>query len=377
MTLEMNRRNFVGKSAVAGAGLAMAGPLSAFAQRGGRDSAEGYGPLVLKRSQNGPETLFLPEDFEFVTLDRQGTPMDDGNITPGIFDGMGAFEGRGRTTVLIRNTENRERPGEIPVIVPEDEAYDETTIAGDVKLVVRRARRRGGKRFEPPVVEEKFAILGGISTACAGGMLDDLWITCEEVVKRTGEKHGYSFEIDSRANGPVKARPIRAAGRFSHEAVAFLDGILYQTEDRNNRSDGGAAFYRYLPNADRDDFEDEDDDLDDDERERLAREERRRTERDADGQSQGDPEARERDREARREARDQEEDRDRDGARARRENDDDRDDDDRDDRDDDDDDDDDHGGNGRDGRDGEDGRDGADGRRDDEQDDEDDEDDDD
>ena len=40
----------------------------------------------------------------------------------------------------------------------------------------------------------------------------------------------------------MQAVPIVAAGRFSHEAVAWLGGILYETEDR-----GDAAFYRFLP----------------------------------------------------------------------------------------------------------------------------------
>ncbi|MGI8910049.1 MAG: alkaline phosphatase PhoX, partial [Rubrobacteraceae bacterium] len=43
--------------------------------------------------------------------------------------------------------------------------------------------------------------------------------------------------------GPVEARPVLAAGRFVHEAVAFLDGILYETEDVRDDS----FFYRYIP----------------------------------------------------------------------------------------------------------------------------------
>jgi secreted PhoX family phosphatase len=41
----------------------------------------------------------------------------------------------------------------------------------------------------------------------------------------------------------VEARPVTAAGRFVHEAVAWLDGILYETEDRRDDS----FFYRYIP----------------------------------------------------------------------------------------------------------------------------------
>jgi secreted PhoX family phosphatase len=74
------------------------------------------------------------------------------------------------------------------------------------------------------------------------------WITCEEVVNRsavTSTPHGYIFEIDAYADGPVEAKPITAAGRFTHEAVAWLDGILYETEDKLDDS----FFYRYIPDS--------------------------------------------------------------------------------------------------------------------------------
>jgi secreted PhoX family phosphatase len=40
--------------------------------------------------------------------------MSHGQITPGIYDGMGAFRGRSDTTILIRNHENREQAGRDP-----------------------------------------------------------------------------------------------------------------------------------------------------------------------------------------------------------------------------------------------------------------------
>ncbi len=189
--------------------------------------------------------------------------MSDGNPTPGIFDGMAAYPGRGegrRSTILIRNHENRERAGEIPVLVPADKAYDYPgTVGGNTKLVVRK--RKTGRHSHAYEVTRDFAILGGTSTNCAGGVLDKKWITCEEVVKRTaatGKKHGYSFEIDAYANDPVETRPILAAGRFSHEAATWYRGILYQTEDRRIEPDPtaphpqskkllGSSLYRYIP----------------------------------------------------------------------------------------------------------------------------------
>jgi len=61
-------------------------------------------------------------------------------------------------------------------------------------------------------------------------------------VPGTGVPHGFCFEMPADADGPVDPIPILGAGRFSHEAVAWLDGALYETEDR-----GDAAFYRFLP----------------------------------------------------------------------------------------------------------------------------------
>jgi secreted PhoX family phosphatase len=191
--------------------------------------------------------------------------MSDGSLTPGIFDGMAAYPGPRGTTILIRNHENRERPGEIDVIVPAALEYDTTALGGNTKLVLspRRdgAHADGSPRISHQVLED-FAILGGTSTNCAGGIAEGTWITSEEVVKRTnGKKHGYNFEVPAHADGPVLAQPIRAAGRFSHEAVAWLDGVLYQTEDRSITPDPllgevGACFYRYTPDPSTYDGED-------------------------------------------------------------------------------------------------------------------------
>jgi secreted PhoX family phosphatase len=218
----------------------------------------GYGPLTA----NGPE-LALPPGFHYQVISRQGLPMHDGLLTPGAFDGMGAFPGPGHTTILIRNHENRERLGEVPVISPYP--YDAAVRGGATKLVVRRdPAGHGGEDDDGDctfTVVDSFTILGGTSTNCAGGVLPfRKWLTCEEVVKGpafgpapprgggpTPLKHGYIFEIDAAAEGAVPAVPIVGAGRFSHEATAWRGGVLYQTEDRNMRAEGGSCFYRYIP----------------------------------------------------------------------------------------------------------------------------------
>ena len=226
----------------------------------------GYGPLVPKGD------LRLPAAFNYQIISTQGQPQRSNGapgseVTPGIFDAMGAYSDTGGgvnppgdTTILIRNHENRRRAGEIPVRVPEAFRYDEDPSynGGCTKLVVRQTRSRDnrGQEVREYEVVDSFNILGGTDTNCAGGEMPfKKWITCEEVVNRspiTGKKHGYNFEVDAMSDGPVKAVPILAAGRFVHEATAWRAGILYQTEDRRIQPDPvlgeiGSSLYRYIP----------------------------------------------------------------------------------------------------------------------------------
>jgi secreted PhoX family phosphatase len=227
----------------------MGGPLSALAAQAAEGQPRrtaGYGPLRPTREQTtGDVYLELPPGFKYKVISRQNDPMDDGNPTPGIFDGMAAYPGTNGATILIRNHENRSRDGEIEVEVPRSKRYDvdPNVRGGNTKLVVDRNRD----------VTESFAVLGGTHTNCAGGLTPwRSWITCEEIFNYgatesnttpgTGIPHGYCFEVPADASGPVVPVPLEAAGRFSHEAVAWLDGVLYETEDRGN-----AAFYRFLP----------------------------------------------------------------------------------------------------------------------------------
>jgi secreted PhoX family phosphatase len=247
MAPKITRKRFVQGSAAAG-GLVVATSLAALAARTGDDErrpcAVGYGELhPTPEEGTGIEYLRLPRGFRYRVISRSGAPMSDDSPTPNVFDGMGAYEGPDGTTILIRNHENRSQDGEVPVVVPADLRYDpdDDVRGGNTKLVV------DGERG----LVESYAVLGGTHSNCAGGRTPwGTWITCEEVFTYgadgssadDGVPHGYAFEVPADADAPVAPAPIRAAGRFQHEAVAWLDGVLYETEDRNN-----AAFYRFLP----------------------------------------------------------------------------------------------------------------------------------
>ncbi len=236
MTQVFDRRSFLKRGAAGAGGLAMASPLQAFGARAateGRPSSGGYGPLV------DMGDLFLPRGFKYRIISRESEIMDDGNPTPSSFDGMAAFRGGNGNTILIRNHENRQAEGdtdEIDVVVPPGNRYDSDTLfnGGCTKLVVDDRR-----------VVQNFAVLGGTTTNCAGGRMPwHSWVTCEENFSDGNEPHGYIFEVPISAGGAVEARPVKSAGRFLHEAVAWHNGILYLTEDIRFDS----AFYRWLPN---------------------------------------------------------------------------------------------------------------------------------
>lgn len=260
MRAKLNRRGFIhGGLAVATGGMLSAGAISrlgvgaAHAATGtAAAGVEPYGPLARRPDQRGVEVLALPAGFSYVTFGHIGTTMSDGNPTPLALDGMAAFRGpqRGQVT-LVRNHEDRNPPGQGSVLGDPAARYDALGVGGTTSLVYDERRRS---------LVADFVSLNGTAINCAGGigLGRRSWITAEETVggpefgssaERYPLRHGYIFEVpvDLEPGHPAVAEPIRAAGRFLHEAVAVdqRTGIVYETEDAG--SGRGAGFYRFLP----------------------------------------------------------------------------------------------------------------------------------
>lgn len=247
---EVSRRTFLAGSAAAAAGLALAGPFEGIAAHAARPAPyrrdEGYGPLgPVNDLRDGAVRLELPAGFQYRSFHPVGSVLSDGATLPGRHDGMAAFKGRRGSSVIVRNHEIN-GPG--TPLGGSGAVYDPMTQGGTVTVVVDGQGN----------VIEDWVSLRGTQMNCAGGRTPwDTWLSCEETVNGndvgpdfTGasnaglKPHGYVFEVPTDGTSP--AVPIRAAGRFAHEAAAVSSNskAVFLTEDNFNFASG---FYRYTP----------------------------------------------------------------------------------------------------------------------------------
>ena len=194
----------------------------------------GYGPLI-----PAGDRLALPEGFSYVALGPTGVIMDDDVPTPAAPDGMAAFPLPNGNIRLIRN---HEMLGQLPGTPLYRRPYDPIAGGGTTSLEVHPETR---------AVLRSFQSLEGTTRNCAGGATPwGSWLSCEEATAGRGQglqrEHGYIFEVPVSAEEPVDPVPLRAMGRFVHEAVAVdpATSIVYETEDQTR---GG--FYRFVPDA--------------------------------------------------------------------------------------------------------------------------------
>ena len=208
--------------------------------------------------------LNLPEGFEYTIVSQCGDRMNDGLLVPGAHDGMAAFARDDGRIALICNHEldfDNRRESAMGERYPDfDKAllrnfYDDghgvsPGLGGTTTTIYDPASRQ---------VERQFLSLGGTEMNCAGGPTPwGSWLSCEECFEDATDQphpgyrdvrarnHGYVFEVPATADGLVEAMPIKAMGRFEHEACAVHEptGIVYMTEDRHH-----SLFYRYIPDV--------------------------------------------------------------------------------------------------------------------------------
>ena len=231
-------------AALMASGCMTRGPLAASTPR----PFEGYGPLV----PDPAGLLDLPRGFSYRLLSSLHDPMDDGGTVPDKADGMGCLDlGPGSDgkpeIVLVRNHE----------LVPSDDAggpiargfgtRDGEIVPGGTTNIVLDAQTLAVRR--------EFRTLGGTIRNCSGGITPwGSWLTCEEAPTGPGQRygeglavnHGWVFEVPGNATGLVDPVPLRAMGRFNHEAACVdpATGIVYLTEDRDD-----GVLYRFVPHT--------------------------------------------------------------------------------------------------------------------------------
>ncbi|GAB2702509.1 DUF839 domain-containing protein [Aliiglaciecola sp. 3_MG-2023] len=208
------------------------------------------GPAALGSLVPDPKGIIdLLPGFSYQQISHFGDPMDDGLTVPDRADGMGCFELDDERVVLVRNHElspSKSANQLADKSIHSTRVYDTDSsgipLPGGTSNIVYNLKKRQ--------VESQFMSLLGTIRNCSGGTTPwGSWLTCEESVATASnainKNHGYVFEVPSRATTLVKPEPIKAMGRFNHEAACVdpVSGIVYLTEDRPD-----SLFYRFVPN---------------------------------------------------------------------------------------------------------------------------------
>ncbi len=248
--MTITRRGIV-TSTAAGVGIAVTGrfPSLAEAKPG---SAPGhvrshlpFPPLV----DDPRGILALPPQFSYRVMNRAGvTKLESGDPCPSNHDGTAVF-GSGRHQYLILNHEC-DAGDDFGVPHLKGTVYDPGATGGGGCTVIRTDGH--GRNLGQSVG------ISGTITNCAGGPTPwGTWWTCEEATARAGETwehedtgatgvyqkdHGYVYEVFG--TGKAKPVPLKALGRYDHEACAISADrrYVFLSEDADEPN---GLFYRW------------------------------------------------------------------------------------------------------------------------------------
>jgi secreted PhoX family phosphatase len=243
--MSLNRRQLMNRSGAAGAGLVAASfglGSPATAEPARRSGAKKLFPAL--ESSPG-DLLALPAGFRYEAVAVSGeTDVHDGTgkvvgKTPERPDGTLVVRAQDGYR-LVQNHEAS--PGsKLPVPLVEGTTYDPGALAGGCTVldVTRSGRRRS-----------EWVGLSGTISNCAGGPTPwGSWLTCEETEAKAGtgtlqKDHGYVFEVFADQPSAQSPKPIKAWGRFAHEAVVIEPSRTraYLTEDAGGPN---GLFYRW------------------------------------------------------------------------------------------------------------------------------------
>jgi secreted PhoX family phosphatase len=257
--MTISRRSVLAGGA-AGVGLAIAGhvPASARTASAVPGRAPRHSPRTHRAAVPFPAlvddprgVLALPPGFRYRIVSRTGETTLAGGLgaTPGAPDGTAVFAaGRDRLR-LVQNHELTAYESEFGVPHVPGTVYDPgASHAGGCTVI---ETDRDGRR------KAEWVGISGTTDNCAGGPTPwGTWMTCEETELRAGtpwsaggrsgtyqKDHGYVFEVFPHRGDQAPA-PIKAFGRFAHEALAVDNSgeRVYLSEDASGPN---GLFYRW------------------------------------------------------------------------------------------------------------------------------------
>ncbi|MEO3859783.1 alkaline phosphatase PhoX [Acrocarpospora sp. B8E8] len=210
----------------------------------------------LKDDPNG--ILALPEGFSYKIVTREGvTDMSFGQgKTPGWHDGTGVVSMKHAGLTIIQNHEMSPHMSQYGVPHIPGTVYDPgAPNAGGCTVITTDPNGN---------LTAEWVGISGTVRNCAGGVTPwGTWLTCEESSNAAGttwsaggqtgryeKNHGYVFEVFPTDSASQLPKPIKAFGRFDHEALAVEPKRrrVYLSEDASGPN---GLFYRWTASAGR------------------------------------------------------------------------------------------------------------------------------